>query len=237
MSLPNDFVVYGSEEMLKPLIMQLLAQHYDQGGEVEATGGGSYRPLPYYVKGKIIIAVNFEGRVQNGIGTHKVEKSFRLINEDPATISQSKIAEIARLVHSKYFGSQVHFNTGFDAYCYNYPEQGFNRVWGFFGSTVDAKRCFEQLLDIPKLSPDWKRLTRSSVVEPGNRFQQPPEKIAQFGQSVRSSSERPIAQMRFKRAYIKFPAFKRAIELVKSNGAFITGIRVVNEDKDIEGIY
>lgn len=237
MTLPNEFTVYGSEEMLKPLILQLLAQHYDQGGEVEATGGGSYRPLPYYVKGKIIITVHFEGIVQNSITSHKVEKSFRLVNEDPATISQSKIAEIARLVHSKFFGSQVHFTTGRDAYCYNHPEQGFNRVWGFFASTTDAKRCFEQLLDIPKLSPDWKRLTRSTVVEPGDRFQEPPERIMQFGQSIRSSSERPIAPMKFKRANIKFPAFKRAIELVKSNGAFLTGVQGVNDGKDIKGVY
>lgn len=235
MTLPNDFLVYGSEEMLKPLILQLLAQHYDQGEE--AVGGDHGRPLPYYVRGKIIISVHFEGRIQNTIANHKVEKSFRLVNEDPATISQSRIAEIARLVHTKYFGPQFHFTTGRDAYCYNHPEQGFNRVWGLFASTVDAKRCFEQLLDIAKFSPDWKRLTRSTVVEPGDRFSEPPEKIIQFGQSVRSARERPTAQMKFKRATIKFPAFRRAIDLVKTNGAFLTGIQVVDDNNDLKGSY
>lgn len=238
MPLPDEFIVYGSEEMLKPLIMQLLAQHYAlQDLNVDAQSGGNTRPLPYFVKGKIIISIHFEGIITGTIANHKVNKSFRLINDDPATITQFRIAEIARKVHTKFFGNQIHFTTGRDAFCYNVPEQGFNRVWGFFLSTSDAKRCFEQLLDIPGLSPDWKRFTRSSVVEPGNRFQDPPEKVMQFGQLIRTARERPMAPMKFKRATIKFPHFRRAIDLVKTNGAYLTGITVIDDNNDIKGVY
>ena len=93
MPLPDEFIVYGSEEMLKPLILELLAQHYAlQDLNVDAQGGGSTRPLPYFVKGKIIISIHFEGIITGTIANHKVEKSFRLINDDPATITQFRIA-------------------------------------------------------------------------------------------------------------------------------------------------
>lgn len=233
MTLPNEFTVYGSEEMLKPLILQLLAQHYDQGGEAVLSGGNS-RPLPYYVKGKCIVSLHFKGIIDKTIADHEVEKSFRLVNDDPSTMSQSRLLALTQKVYEKF--SNFNFRTGQEAFCYNEPEAGFNRVWGFFENVTNAKKLFEQMLDVSGGSPKWKKLTRSVVVEPGDRFNEPPERVMQLSQSVRTSRERPFATVKFKYATIKFPHIRKPIEIIKSNGAVLKGLQFLN-DSEIKGTY
>ncbi len=215
MTLPNEFTVYGSEETLKPLILQLLAQYYDTDAG-EATGGGSPIRLPIYVKGHIYIKLMFKGFIANTKADHRVEKTFRLMKDDPRTITTERLTALATLVHSKF--NNFTFTTGHDAYTYNHPEVGFSRIWGFFNTEVDARRLFEQMLDIVATAPEWQRLTRSTVVQPGDRFQEPPEKELQANVNVRTDRERPIATVHFTKALIKFPHIRKELELVNGFG-------------------
>lgn len=216
MSLPNEFTVYGSEETLKPLILQLLAQYYDQGSGGGESIGGESKIYPSYVKGFIYLKLVFKGVVNGTDRRHYIEKSFRLIKEDPKTITQQKLNSIGQLIHTKF--DNLTFTSGHDTYTYNHPEVGFNRIWGHFNSELDAKKLFEQMLDIIATSPDWRRLTRSQVLNPGDRFQEPPEKEMQAGLMIRLDRERPIATMKFYKAAIKFPHIRKEIEFVNEFG-------------------
>lgn len=215
MPLPNEFIVYGSEETIKPLILQLLAQHYDEAGSNGDTGGGSYQRLPSYVKGQIFITLRFYGTTQAG-KQHFVYKSFRWVKVDPRTVSPESVMQMGMVIKTKF--NNFKFVTGIEAFTYNNPDQGFNRVWGYFRDSIEAKRLFESMLDLQSFPPDWKRFTKSSVVEPGDRFQNPPEKVQQAGINVRTEDERPTATVAFNGAFIKFPHVKDKGVLVSSNG-------------------
>lgn len=215
MPLPNEFIVYGSEETIKPLIMQLLAQYYDDAVSSGDSGGGSYQRLPSYVKGQIIITLRFYGKSQTN-KQHFVYKSFRWVKVDPKTVTPEVIIQMATAIKTKF--NNFKFTAGIKAYTYNHPDQGFNRVWGYFRDSTEAMRLFESLLDLQSFAPDWQRLTGSEVVQPGSRFQSPPEKVLQAGINVRTEAERPIATVEFNGAFIKFPHIRDKGLLVDSNG-------------------
>lgn len=215
MTLPNEFMVYGSEEMLKPLILQLLAQYYDQGGEGTGAGGGTYQRLPSSVVGQCLITLKFRGKTQ-AVKNHRIEKTFRWVKADPRTVSRQAVLDLANNIKSKF--NNFTFTTGHKAFTYNRPDQGFNRVWGYFNSQADAMKLFEQLLDLQAFSPDWSRLTESGVVQPGDRFQSPAEKILQAGVLIRAYEERPVVPVSFAGATIKFPHVPEAGVLIDSYG-------------------
>lgn len=228
MSLPNEFTVYGSEEMLKPLILQLLAQHYDQGGE-GVGGGGTYQRLPSSVVGQCLVTLLFRGKSQS-IKNHRVEKTFRWVKVDPRTVSHQNVLDLANNIKTKF--DNFSFVTGEKAFTYNRPDQGFNRIWGYFNSQTDAMKLFEQLLDLQSFSPDWSRLTNSNVVEPGSRFQSPPGKIQQAGVLIRPYEERPVVSVKFTRAFLKFPHVPEAGVLVDSSGGVMDVARFLAQYQD-----
>lgn len=234
----NRIILSGNEAFLKTAMTEAIANYQlNKNSEVEVTGGGSgYQKLPTYVRGKISVTLIFKGYIDNTTTYHIIEKSLYLMDDDPRTISQARIAAVAEKTYQKFFNPRFTFRTGHDSYCYNDVDQGFNRVWGFFGSQVDAKRLFEQMLDINGLSPRWNRLTRSTVVEPGDRFQEPPEKVMQANQIIEACRERPLATVKFNNATIKFPKARKSLQLVKNNGQVLKGFKVIN-DKEIEGQY
>lgn len=217
MTLPNEFTVYGSEEMLKPLILQLLAQYYGQGAGGEG-GGGSYQRLPSSVVGQCLVRLRFYGKTQTGI-QHIVVKAFRWVKANPQTVTQAQITTLAETIKTKF--DTLTFTTGHQAFTYNRPDQGFNRVWGYFNSQTDAMRLFEQMLDLQGFAPDWSRLTQSSVVNPGDRFQSPADKTLQAGVSIRMQEERPIATMKFNGAFLKLPHIPYEGKLVDFRGNII----------------
>jgi hypothetical protein len=228
MTLPNEFTVYGSEEMLKPLILQLLAQHYDQGGEATG-GGGTYQRLPSSVVGQCFIKLRFYGRSQTG-AQHFVYKSFRWVKANPQTVTQEAITTLANAIKTKF--DNLKFTTGHKAFTYNRPDQGFNRVWGFFKDQTEAMRVFEQMLDLQGFSPDWSRLTESSVVQAGDRFQSPAEKIQQAGVLIRTQEERPVATVGFNGAFIKFPHIPDEGFLVDFRGNIMNVAKFLASYKD-----
>lgn len=226
----NTVIVAGNEAQLKDLIMNLL-QNYGASGSGSGSGG-SYQRIPSYVKGKCHLKVTFKGKIANTQDDHRTEKSFLLMKPEhaPEILDLEKLKTLAQLVHTKF--DNLEFTTGQKAYTYNSPEQGFNRVWGYFASEADAMRLFEQLLDIQSFSPEWERLTESRVVQPGSRFQDPPEKVTQAGIRIRSERERPTALMKFDYAYVKFPHFRDEIPIANQYGVVITNLNVLQKMSD-----
>jgi hypothetical protein len=227
MALPENFVVSGTPEQLAILLPLLEAQYQFFKNLDLPAGGNNSNPLPSDVKGKIYIKLHFKGTIQGTTARHQIEKSFRLMRDDPRTISLQRLTFLASLAKEKF--NSFTFTTGHNTYTYNNPEQGFNRVWGHFNSEVDARKLFEQMLDIPQLSPDWRRLSKSVLVEPGNRFQEPPEKITQAGILIRTDRERPIATMKFTHATIKFPHIRVEIDLVDRFGNLLNTLKPLEQ--------
>lgn len=213
MAIPDKYLFSGTPQQLTEILpMAELIYQFLQDFKVS---GESSRPLPAYVQGTIYIKLHFYGRIQNTRFEHRVEKRIRLIKDNPATITLDRIMALGNRTKQKF--DNFSFTTGQKNYTYNSPEQGFNYVWGSFRDRTEAKRLFEQMLDINNLSPDWSRLTTSLVEEPGERFREPPPKVTQANTLIRIERERPTALVKFERASIKFPHVKNEVDLVYGN--------------------
>lgn len=171
---------------------------------------GSSRPLPYYVKGQILVTILFKGRTTDK-KRHRVEKSFR-IKDDPRNISEGKLKLLSTNIVNQF--KNFTYTTGTDAYTYNDSEAGFNRCWSYFKSQNDAKKMFKSLLKINENNPDWEKMSKSSVPIPGTRFSAKPGKVSTAGIPIRTSAERPIATMLFDHAVIKFPHLHKSLVIV-----------------------
>lgn len=216
MAEPNKYLIRGNDLLIRQTLMQMKTEELQLDRILEElqnlTAGSSSRPLPSDVKGKILVKLHFKGVTADTAKPHRVESSFRLMTDDPRTISQERLMFLGNRIKSKF--NTFSFTTGKTTYTYNSPEQGFNRTWGYFATQSDATRLFEQLLDIPSLSPDWRRLTQSNLPMPGNRFQVPADKVLQANVSIRTDQERPTALVKFNKAGIKFPHIRQELEWV-----------------------
>ena len=193
-----------------------------------STGGGTHDSVSYpMVKRYCMIRMHFKGIIRGTTADHLVIKSFRLMTDDPKSISNNRLKSLGERIHEKFNGFT--FVTGHEAYTYNDPEKGFSRVWGYFIDAANAKKVYEQMLDIPGYSPNWKRLTKSTVVEPGDRFDLVADHDMQANVRIRLDRERPIADVKFKKATIKFPAIKKEFEYVNEFG-FVTDITAKLQD-------
>jgi hypothetical protein len=228
---PGEIILTGSYAQLIQSMTQIKATQILLN-QLGLTGGSQSRPLPNYVKGQIYIKLYFYGKIRGTAHSHRVEKSFRLMKDDPRTISGERIHALAEKVKSKFFKPIFQFSTGREAYTYNDPENGFNRIWGYFNNQTEAMKVYEQMLDIIQVSPKWSRLTKSTVVEPGDRFKEPPEKVLQAGTLIRVDRERPVADMVFKQATIKFPHIRDEIPLVTELGTTLTGLNWLDKYKN-----
>lgn len=181
-------------------------------------GGGSSRPLPTDVKGHIYLKLYFDGKMVGTAKQHRVEKSFRLMKDDPRTISEARLKLLADRIKSKF--RNFTFTTGLRSYTYNVPEQGFNRIWGYFNSEADARKLYGQMLEIDAMRPDWKKFSCSFVPSPGDRFAPTPDKVKTANVLVRAEAERPVALMKFHKAHIKFPHIRKELLLVDEFGGY-----------------
>lgn len=224
------YILFDTARNLVSQIMFWMNLHYKLRNldvNAEAVGGGNERPLPKFVKGKIYIKLHFKGLIRGTRADHNVEKSFRLMNDDPRTISEGRLNSLATNLYSKFLNFT--FTTGHDTYTYNDPDNGFSNVWGHFNDETQARRLFEQMLDLVNESPDWAKLRVSKVVQPGDRFQEPPDKEMQAGISVRTDRERPIADVKFTKATIKFPKIRKELEFVNEFGMTLSVVKQIQE--------
>jgi hypothetical protein len=221
----NKIYLSGTPSEIKSNLTNTYAS-YLLGKVEQAVAVASSKPLPSYVKGQCYIKLYFEGIVINTTSSHYVEKSMRLPYENPRTISLERLKALATNTKNKFWGFT--FRTGVHTYTYNNPEQGFNVSWGYFESITDAKKLYEQMLDIVGLSPDWRQLSHSNIPEPGDRFSGIPEKVPQANILIKTDRERPVAKMKFRRAAFKFPHIRYELDFVTESGKVFDSLDVLS---------
>lgn len=222
-----DLIITGSNSEIR----QSLALIKTFEGLIKSLGiepSSNARPIPNYANNKCLVTLKFKGIITGKTIEHYVESSFRWVKVDAKTVTLDQIKTLATTIKSKF--DNLTFTTGRSAYCYNSIDQGFNRSWGYFNSLSDAQRLFEQMLDLQGFSPEWERLSCSTLPVPGSRFNDPPEKVQQAGILIRSERERPIAVMKFYNAVIKFPHYPKQITLVDRNLQTIQKLPFTQDD-------
>lgn len=229
MPLPDKFTVTGSPEQVA-LILPILEAMYLGFKELEVSGSAISRIPPTYARSYCYLKIYFIGTIQNTNKTHRAEKRFRLVNDNPRTVTLERLKEIANKVWTEF--NNFSFTTGHDIYCYNDPVIGFHRLFGYFLSMTDAQALFGKLLDVIGQPPEWERLSKSTVPIPGDRFSSLPDKISQAGVLIRPDQERPIALMKFDKCTIKFPHLKAEANMVTRYGGIINSLSFLDSYKD-----
>ena len=201
MTMPNEFMVVGSEEMLKPLILQLLALHYGSG---EGGGGSLKSDRPWFPSksDKIKVILKFYGTTPLGKKI-EVDKSIRLMKIDPATVTVQQIYALADKIHSK-FDTWTH-RTGKMSCNYIDRNKGYQLQQIYVPDLAEGKRVVEQILDIQNDSPDWEFLTYNQSAEPSEAYDETPDKHVLAGYSIRKPQRRPSGTVNFTEALIRFP--------------------------------
>jgi hypothetical protein len=90
------------------------------------------------------------------------------------------------------------------------------------------------MLDIINASPDWQKLSHTTIPMPGDRFSDLPDKVQQAGVLIRPDPERPIATMHFSHATIKFPHLRRETDLVQGRGKLLDSLDFVSKYEQLE---
>jgi hypothetical protein len=221
MTLPNEFMVVGSEELLKPLILQLMALHY--GGGSGSGGSGGIKEVGWFpgVKEKIKVTLRFIGRTNTGKYL-EVEKSIRLMAIDPATVTLEQLQNLARKIHSK-FDNWSH-QTGKISCNYVRKDQGYQLQQIHVPTLAEGKRVIEQILDIQSHSPDWEFLTYNQSDEPQEAYPETPHKHILAGYSIRKPQRRPLGSVSFTEATISFPATNFRETLCTRGGQIIKNL-------------
>lgn len=229
MTLPNEFTVYGSEEMLKPLILQLLAQHYDDGETGEIGGGGYREPLSPDFKDWLQVTFHWGGVTEITGKSHTVEKSIRLKEIDPKTVTLAYLKELGTKILAKF--NNLNFKTGHVKAKYSHWKHGI-QTWGYFDTRETGFRIIESMADIVGKSIDRQLLKYEDNAAPAEAFPVQGERTTVASKSVRIKSKAPIANMRFRAATVTFPYINHTEMLCSMSGYVIKDLSFLNAYED-----
>ena len=229
MPLPDEFIVYGSEEMLKPLILQLLAQHYSTQG-IETTGGGTVRNhIPVDFDDWLGVTMIWRGKVAATGKNHTVEKSVRLVGKDPKTFSLNSLQALGQRVLTKF--NNLNFITGYIKVKYAKWKDGIH-TWGYFQTAEMGYQIIEAMGDIVDKPIDRKRVRVETVLDPAGAFDPTPDKITLSYKQVRPNAVAPIAEMKFYGAKVTFPWIGHTEQLCNISGYLIRDLSFLDAYED-----
>lgn len=225
MSDSNRRLVAGSYSEMKTQMMLLKQQ------KIESEGFGSFqeKELAPKRRGKILIKLCFSGKTAKG-KRKTAESSFRLMSQNPATITLDQVKLLSQKIVAK-FGNWQH-QTGKLSYCYADWDKGYQLQQIYVPSEAEAKRVVEQILDIQGHSPEWEYLTLNKNVNEEVRYPELPDKITIAGKSVRPPQQRASAIVKFQRALIKFPHLPSAFPLCNKDINLINDLNFLNDYDD-----
>ncbi len=219
MPLPDKFNIAGSPEQVA-LLLPILEAVYLGFKEIQATGGGREQEAPPKRKGKIKITLKFFGYTATN-KQKKVEIGFRLMHDDPATITLQRLQYLGQRIHSKFDNWQ--HQTGKKLVSYTDWDNGYQFQLQV-PSLVEGRRITEQVLDIQSHSPKNEYLQLNQVADEQERYPDIPEKIPIAGQLVRPPQQRSVAIVKFTQAIIKFPHIQDFHQLCDRSGNVIKNL-------------
>ncbi len=227
----RDYLLTGDASIVKPLTMHLLAtlerfEELEQRVELivdllaEIRSRRSKEEVKKYPK----ITLYFEQKKKDIIEEFPspicAQISFRWMKYTLEKIrnDEKALKEMALLIKNKFAKPLFYFEKGKKVGMYNSPSQGFNWVWSEFKDEENARKVFEQMLDLQKKSPDWECLNMSGSVLPVKAYPEKPNKVTVLGEPVRQNRRRPMGRVYFKRAFITLPPRKKPVCFIDVTG-------------------
>lgn len=230
-NLERDYLLTGNPEIVKPLTTHLLAT-LERFEELEQKvdflvdllaemrnrrNRGAVKQYPkvtlYFEQDKKDLTEEFRSLIHAQISFRWLKHPIDKIRNDEKTLKQ-----LALVIKNKFAKPLFYFDKGKKVGMYNSPEQGFNFVWSEFKDEENARKTFEQVLDVLGKSPDWECLIMSGSVLPTKAYPDLPKKVSILGEQVREPRKRPLGRVYFKHASISIPPKKTPIYLIDVTG-------------------
>lgn len=217
-------ILHGSQKMLKPVIMQILAMKQimdtkDWGniyGIPVTTFQDQYRWHHPQIKLAFYETAQEAGYKKSGdLPPVHGQITFALINETEKTMTPAKATIIAEKIKTKFVtGTLFKWNRGKLIATYLDKLKGYDfrlRV----KAESDARNIIESVMDIQSHSPEWSRLT---MHESKASFPELPGKELIYGELRRLPRKRPIRTISFRYAEMTIWGVPPAISLVDTTG-------------------
>ena len=215
----NRIVLKGKSELLKPVIMQILATHQLlQESDLAVVYGIPVTTFqdrwtfPPQVK---LVFYQSNSEVQAPKKPVYGEITYRLINETSATMTEQKAIAVANKIKQKFItGTQFVWNKGKLIVRYEDQSKGYDFNL-FVKSEQDGRSIIEQVLDLNGHSPDWEHLRVSTSYD--NYPDTPPNDLV-YEKQRRRPRRRPVESVKFRYAELHLWGLPNAITLVDSTG-------------------
>lgn len=184
--------------------------------DVKAEGASSYRlPLTPKFKDRLQLTLVWRGITEATLKNHTIEKSLRIMDVDPKTVSLNYLQDLGRKTLSKF--DSFNFKTGHVKVKYTKWDDGF-QTWGYFDVLETGYKIIEAMGDLVGKSIDKEYLTYEFNASPLEAYNQKGEVTTIAGKSVRTRGKAPIANMRFYGATILFPYINHTEQLCNISG-------------------
>ncbi len=156
----NKIILGGDEELLKPLIIQTLANNQQLGDRDIGTNYGTNDGFPvrsikpevvlkfYQAKKDRIIGKDANGKPVGNNNPLMMQISFRLMNKDETDFTTETYAkELAAKIYSKFGKPPFKINKGMQLYTYSDFAKGYQMIL-WVESQNEARKVVKQVLDI-----------------------------------------------------------------------------------------
>ena len=227
----RDYLLTGNPDLVKPLTMHLLAtlERFEELEEKvdflidllaelrNRRSRGLVKQYPkvtlYFLQDKKDVTNDFPYPIDAQVSFRWLKYTVEQVRNNEKVLKQLALA-----IKTKFAKPLFYFDKGKKIGMYNSPLQGFNFVWSEFKDETNARKVFEQVLDLIEKSPDWECLSISSSVLPAKAYPDLPNKVTVLGEQVREPRKRPMGRVYFKHAFITIPPKKTPVYLVDVTG-------------------
>lgn len=230
MPLPDKYVITGTPEQIATQLPLLQAMYLMMKDFQPGTGSGGGRPpISPEFDDYLQLTLHWRGITETTFKNHTVEKSVRLKNVNPKTVTLAYLQQLGRQVIAKFNG--LKFKTGRAKVKYSKWKDGIH-TWGYFDNPLTGFRVIDAMADIVGKPIDQAKLKYEYVANPQEAFDPTPSKIIVANKAVRPKATAPIANMHFYGATILFPWIGHEEQLCNVSGYVIRDLSFLDAYDD-----
>jgi hypothetical protein len=187
--------------LLKTLTFRYVVQRTHLRPHVYGTPIGSFDKVRRYRPQIVLEFREDELDIEPGYSPLDGRISFRLMNEDSETITNTELTTIARRIKTEFGGSTEYiWRKGKDLASYVDKNKGY-QFQLLVRSKEDAKELITKVINCNADTPNFKYLSYKESDSPTEAYPTLPGNLNVLGEVVKQPRVRPISSVRFRTAY------------------------------------
>jgi hypothetical protein len=160
-----------------------------------------------------------ESDIEPGYPPVDGEISFRVVDEESTTITQTKVNQLATRIRDAFVRPPFEWRKGKMYVSYIDKPKGY-KMQLLCRNEAEGKRVIEQVLDIQSHTPAWKNMSVSKKENEMEAFPTIPPMERILGKNRRMQRKRPIATVKFRYALLHVHGVYNPVCLVDRSGIF-----------------